>query len=103
MRIDNCFGHPPLEASGLKLQENLTLIEQSLERMEKKCFTTTFSQPKILIAKGLSATVSLFSLVRVAYQWVDKASYILNNKIAFDAAGVKQSYQQLLTEMSQQK
>lgn len=29
-------GHPPLEASGLKLQENLTLIEQSLERMEKK-------------------------------------------------------------------
>ncbi|MBD2510813.1 hypothetical protein H6G91_26740 [Nostoc muscorum FACHB-395] len=39
-------GHPPLEASGLKLQENLTLIEQSLERMEKKCFTTTFSQPK---------------------------------------------------------
>ncbi|BCL40192.1 hypothetical protein NSMS1_66390 (plasmid) [Nostoc sp. MS1] len=31
-------GHPPLEASGLKLQENLTLIEQSLERMEKKVF-----------------------------------------------------------------
>ncbi|MEH1823660.1 MAG: hypothetical protein V7L31_32080 [Nostoc sp.] len=29
-------GHPSLEASGLKLQENLTLIEQSLERMEKK-------------------------------------------------------------------
>ena len=29
-------GHPPLEASGLKLQSNLTLIEQSLERMEKK-------------------------------------------------------------------
>ncbi|WP_414518974.1 hypothetical protein [Nostoc sp. PCC 9305] len=26
--------------------------------------------------------------------------YILNNKIALDAAGVKQSYQQLLTEMS---
>jgi len=25
-----------IEASGLKLQENLTLIEQSLERMEKK-------------------------------------------------------------------
>ncbi|BAT52952.1 unknown protein [Nostoc sp. NIES-3756] len=36
-------GHPPLEASGLKLPENLILIEQSLERMEKKCFTTTFS------------------------------------------------------------
>ncbi|BAY73267.1 transposase (plasmid) [Trichormus variabilis NIES-23] len=31
-------GHPPLEASGLKLQENLTLIEQSLDRMEKKVF-----------------------------------------------------------------
>ena len=31
-----------------------------------------------------------------------QASNILNNKIALDAAGVKQSYQQLLTEMSSQ-
>jgi hypothetical protein len=29
-------GHPPLEASGLKLQQRLTLIEQSLERVAKK-------------------------------------------------------------------
>lgn len=29
-------GRPPLDASGLKLQERLTLIEQSLERVEKK-------------------------------------------------------------------
>lgn len=28
--------HPPLEASGLKLQENLTLIEESLDNIEKK-------------------------------------------------------------------
>ncbi|AUB41652.1 Transposase [Nostoc flagelliforme CCNUN1] len=28
-------GHPPLEASGLKLQQNLILIEESLQRMEK--------------------------------------------------------------------
>jgi hypothetical protein len=41
--------------------------------------------------------------VKVAYGWVDKASNILNNKIGLDAAGVKQSYQQLLTQMSQQK
>ncbi|BCL40191.1 hypothetical protein NSMS1_66380 (plasmid) [Nostoc sp. MS1] len=41
--------------------------------------------------------------MRVAYGWVDKASNILNNKIGLDAAGVKQSYHQLLTEMSQQK
>ncbi|BAZ33492.1 transposase (plasmid) [Cylindrospermum sp. NIES-4074] len=38
----------------------------------------------------------------VAYEWVDKASSILNNKIGLDAAGVKQSYQELLTEMSSQ-
>ncbi len=49
------------------------------------------------------ATTSLFSPVIVAYQWVDKASNILNNKIGLDTAGVKQSYQELLTEMSQQK
>lgn len=41
--------------------------------------------------------------MKVAYGWVDKASNILNNKIGLDAAGVKQSYQQLLTQMSQQK
>jgi hypothetical protein len=29
-------GRPPLDASGLKLQERLTLIEQSLERLNKK-------------------------------------------------------------------
>lgn len=29
-------GYPPLDASGLKLQERLTLIEQSLERVDKK-------------------------------------------------------------------
>jgi hypothetical protein len=29
-------GRPPLDASGLKLHERLTLIEQSLERVEKK-------------------------------------------------------------------
>ncbi|MFS0520088.1 hypothetical protein ACEYW6_36115 [Nostoc sp. UIC 10607] len=32
-----------------------------------------------------------------------QASNILNNKIGLDAAGVKQSYQELLTEISQQK
>ena len=41
-------------------------------------------------------------MLMVAYQWVDKASNILNNKIGLDAAGVKQSYQELLTEMSSQ-
>jgi hypothetical protein len=29
-------GRPPLDASGLKLQERLTLIEQSLQQVEKK-------------------------------------------------------------------
>ena len=29
-------GRPPLDASGLKLHERLTLIEQSLERVDKK-------------------------------------------------------------------
>jgi len=29
-------GRPPLDASGLKLQERLTLIEQSLQKVEKK-------------------------------------------------------------------
>lgn len=29
-------GRPPLDASGLKLQERLTLIQQSLERVDKK-------------------------------------------------------------------
>lgn len=32
-------GRPPLEASGLKLQERLTLIQQSLERVAKKGIT----------------------------------------------------------------
>ena len=83
-------GHPPLEASGLKLQENLTLIEQSLERMEKSALPPPLVHLKHLLSKGLSATASLFSPVMVAYQWVDKASNILNNKIALDATGVNQ-------------
>jgi hypothetical protein len=29
-------GRPPLDASGLKLQERLTLIKESLDKVEKK-------------------------------------------------------------------
>ncbi|BDA67811.1 hypothetical protein CAL7716_019770 [Calothrix sp. PCC 7716] len=35
-KLMNPKGRPPLDASGLKLQERLTLIEQSLDKMEKK-------------------------------------------------------------------
>lgn len=37
-------GRPPLDASGLKLQERLTLIEQSLHSLEKKKAATTINQ-----------------------------------------------------------
>ena len=64
---------------------------------KKSAFLPPLINLKHLLAKGLSTTASLFSPVMVAYQWVDKASNILNKKIALDAAGVKQTYQELLT------
>lgn len=37
-------GRPPLDASGLKLQERLSLIEESLERVAKKGVTKTLDE-----------------------------------------------------------
>ncbi len=55
-------GRPPLDASGLKLQERLSLIEPRLERVapKERGLPKPLTQLKQIISKGLEQTASKF-------------------------------------------
>ncbi|MDR9894512.1 transposase [Aetokthonos hydrillicola Thurmond2011] len=97
-------GRPPLDASGLKLQERLSLIEDSLERLAKKGgLPKPLIKLKQIVAKGLEKTASLFTPISVAYNWIHQAAEILDNETGLNAIEVQQSFQTLLDSMSHAK
>ena len=56
---------------------------------------------QFFLTKGLTETASLWSDVQQGYAWVHRAAHILTNDQKQTAAGVQQTYEQLLTEMEQ--
>lgn len=73
-------GRPPLDASGLKLQERLTLIQQSLHSLEKKRLPQPLIKLKQIISKDIEQTSALFTPIKLAYDLIHKAADILDNK-----------------------
>jgi|HubBroStandDraft_5_1064220.scaffolds.fasta_scaffold58481_2 hypothetical protein len=79
-------GRPPLEAPGLKLQERLSDIAASLERVaEKRELPRELQRVKKLVDKGLKATATLWPALVLVYGWVWKAAHILGDKGASNA------------------
>jgi hypothetical protein len=56
---------------------------------------------QFLLTKGVTETASLWSDVQQGYAWVHRAAHILTNDQKRTAADVRQTYEQLLTEMEQ--
>ena len=52
-----------------------------------------------LVEKGLDATASLFSPIKTAYAWVEKAASLLENHDGADVLLVRRGYRQLLAEV----
>ena len=58
---------------------------------------------KQIVNKGLEETVSLFTPITVAYNWIHQAAKILDNETGLDAIEVQRSFQTLLDLMSHAK
>ncbi len=56
---------------------------------------------QFLLTKGVTETAALWSDVQQGYTWVHRAAHILTNDQKQTAARVRQTYEQLLTEMEQ--
>jgi hypothetical protein len=96
-------GRPPLAAAGLKLQERLTAIAASLDRVAAQIGVLPGGLPKLrsLLQRGLEETATLWPPVRAAYRWVKRVARLLDNQAGLPAAGVRRRLGRLLGQIRQ--
>src|SRR5205807_349585 len=94
-------GLPPLAASGLKLQDRLSQITVSLDRVASLAGGLPGGLKRLqqLLRRGLEETAELFPAVREAYQWVRRVARLLRNEAALPAKQVRRRLVQLLARM----
>jgi hypothetical protein len=94
-------GLPPLAAPGLKLQDRLSQIAASLDRVAAlaKSLPGGLKRLQQLLRRGLEATAGLFPAVREAYQWVKRVARLLKNKEELPTKKVRRRLVQLLVRM----
>ena len=94
-------GLPPLAASGLKLQDRLSQIAASLDRVAARAGSLPGGLKRLgqLLRRGLEETAALFPPVREAYKWVKRVARILKNQEQLPAAKVRRRLVQLLVRM----
>ncbi|MBO0790609.1 MAG: transposase [Ktedonobacteraceae bacterium] len=86
-------GHPPLDADGLRLQERLQAIDDSIKRIEeKRRLPDELASLKRLVQAGLKATEKLFPAIQQAYLWVHQAAHLLANAEQHDGDTLKREY-----------
>jgi hypothetical protein len=96
-------GRPPLAAPGLKLQERLTKIVASLERVLSKAGRLPQGLQRLqrLLQHGLERTTALWPPVRAAYRWVKRVAHVLENKGERSARQVRRGLSALLSKIRQ--
>ena len=96
-------GRPPLAASGLKLQERLTQVATSLDRVATKtrCLPRSLERLRRLLHRGLEQTASLWPPVRASYCWVKRVARLLENKPERPARQVRRGLSALLSKIRQ--
>jgi hypothetical protein len=96
-------GLPPLAASGLKLQDRLSRIAASLDRVAARAGSLPGGLKRLqqLLRRGLEETAALFPPVREAYQWVKRVARILKNEEQLPAPKVRRRLVRLLVRMRQ--
>jgi hypothetical protein len=96
-------GRPPLAACGLKLQDRLTKILASLDRVASKAGRLPRGLEKLrrLLRRGLEQTASLWPPVRATYCWVKRVAHVLENKAERPAKPVRRALSALLSQIRQ--
>jgi hypothetical protein len=94
-------GLPPLAASGLKLEDRLSRIAASLDRVAAQAGALPGGLVRLrqLLRRGLEETAALFPAVRESYKWVKRAARILKNEEGLPAKKVRRRLVQLLVRM----
>lgn len=94
-------GRPPLETPGLKLQEHLSAIEQSVERMSSQgALPKPLVKLKQLLSTGLEQTAPFWQPIRLAYDWVHQVAHLLNNEATLTSIELQHQLRQLLQTMA---
>ena len=87
--------------SGLKLQDRLSRIAASLDRVAALAGNLPGGLKRLqgIAAAGLEETAALFPAVREAYQWVKRVARLLKNEEELPATKVRRRLVQLLARM----
>lgn len=96
-------GRPPLAASGLKLQDRLTKVAASLDRVATKARHLPKGLEKLrrLLRRGLEQTAVLWPPVRATYRWVKRVAHLLENKAKRPGRQVRRGLSALLSKIRQ--
>jgi hypothetical protein len=97
-------GRPPLAAVGLRLQERLTAVGASLERVAAQDPRRPYrglQRLRRLLHRGLEQTAPLWPPVRATYRWVKRVARLLENKTKRTAQQVRQGLSALLSKIRQ--
>jgi hypothetical protein len=96
-------GRPPLAASGLKLQERLSQVVASLDRVAAQAGRLPRGLEKLrrLLRRGLKRTASLWPPVRTTYRWVQRVAHLLENKGKRPGRQVRHRLSALLSKIRQ--
>ena len=94
-------GLPPLAASGLKLQDRLSRIAASLEKVAARAGELPGGLKRLqhVLRRGLEETAALFPPVREAYKWVQRVAQVLKNQAQLPAPRLRRRLVQLLVRM----
>ena len=96
-------GRPPLAASGLKLQERLTKVAASVDRVATQAGRLPRGLEKLrrLLRRGLEPTASLWPPVQATYRWVKRVARLLENPGGQPAQQVRRGLSALLSRIRQ--
>jgi hypothetical protein len=96
-------GRPPLDASGLKLQERLAKVAASLDRVEAKLgrLPKGLGRLRRVLRRALEQTSALWPPVRATYRWVKRVARLLENKPERPAKEVRRGLSALLSKIRQ--
>ncbi|HYQ91851.1 MAG TPA: ISNCY family transposase, partial [Candidatus Competibacteraceae bacterium] len=95
-------GQPPLEAGGLQLQQRLSLIEASLNRVPNKGGSAPLNRLDQCLHRSLEATAPLWPELVIAHGWLEEAAHLLANPDGADSAAVQARYAVLLAAIQQE-
>jgi hypothetical protein len=93
-------GRAPLDSAGLVLQERLSKVAKSLDRLaEKAGLPRELSRLRQLLGKGLEQTRQMWPEVRAGFKWVRRVAHVLSNHQERSGAQVKLRWRDVLLRM----